>query len=140
MSDPKGQIFDQVNGDPFFLQLVNIFYDKVAKDELLSPMFHNSFDDAKHNLYLFLRKIFGGPDEYTLLRGNPMMRKRHLPFSIGLQERNRWLKLMLESMDEVGVTKNNPAREIMEEYFQFMATRMINREVKSEDYNLEGTT
>lgn len=137
MSSPIGNVFDLVQGDAFFSQLVNIFYNKVAKDDLLKGMFHNSFEEPKHNLYLFLRKIFGGPDDYTPLRGPAMMRKRHLPFSIGLKERNRWMKLMIESLEELGITKNHPARGLMEDYFQGVATHMINRQVTVQDINEE---
>ena len=138
MSNPNEKIFSLVDGDKFFLQLVEIFYEKVAEDDILRSMFPDSFVEPKENLFLFLRKIFGGPDDYTSKRGHPMMRRRHLPFPIGLSERNRWIKLMLESLEEMGVTKSHPIRAPMEEYFQNVATHMINREVTVEDINSEG--
>lgn len=135
MSASRDTIYDLVKGDEFFLQLVDLFYDKVAKDDVLSHMFPGGFEKPKHNLYLFIRKIFGGPDDYTPERGHPRMRKRHMPFVIGLKERNRWMKLMLESLDELQITKDHPARGPMEAYFQNVATHMINQQVSLEDIN-----
>ena len=138
MNDSRETIYDVVHGDEFFLKLVDIFYDKVAKDDVLQSMFHEGFEKPKHNLYLFLRKIFGGPDDYTPARGHPMMRKRHLPFKIGLLERNRWMKLMLESLEELHITNDHPARAPMEAYFQNVATHMINQQVSASDINEAG--
>lgn len=138
MSTSKETIYDLVKGDDFFLKLVDIFYDKVAKDDILKGMFHGGFDEPKHNLYLFLRKIFGGPDDYTPARGHPRMRKRHMPFVIGLKERNRWMKLMLESLDQLDITKDHPVRESMESYFQNVATHMMNQRVSPEDITKAG--
>lgn len=136
MQDPRETVYQLVGGDEFFSKLVTLFYDKVAINEILKHMFHGkTFDEPKENLYLFLRKIFGGPDEYTSKRGHPMMRRRHLPFLIGLKERNEWMKLMLESLEELQVTKDHPAREPMEVYFNNVATHMINKTVSPQDFN-----
>ena len=138
MNSSKETIYRILEGDDFFKNLVEIFYNKVSKDDVLRTMFPDSFVDAKENLYLFLRKIFGGPDEYTPKRGHPMMRRRHLPFPIGLQERNRWIKLMLESLEELGITANHPVRAPMEDYFQNVATHMINKIVTADDFSPSG--
>lgn len=136
MSISKESVYELVNGDEFFSKLVNIFYDKVAVNEVLNFMFQGkTFDEPKENLFLFLRKIFGGPDEYTPKRGHPMMRRRHMPFPIGLKERNEWMNLMLESLEELSITKDHPAREPMEKYFQNVATHMINKAVSLQDFN-----
>ena len=128
-------VYDIVGGDEFFNNLVDIFYSKVAKDELLNGMFvDQTFVSPKRHLYLFLRMLFGGPDDYTPERGHPKMRRRHFPFKIGVKERNRWLKLMLSSLDELGVTSEHQSRAYIQEYFERVATHMINQEIKPEDF------
>jgi hemoglobin len=127
-------VYDLVGGDDFFKKLVNVFYNKIDHDDLLRYMFPESLEEPKKWNYLFLRKIFGGPDDYVPIRGHPMMRKRHLPFKIGVKERNRWLALMLESLDELGLTHEHKARPIMQNYFEFMATKMINQPIRAEDF------
>ena len=127
-------VYVLVGGDKFFKDLVDNFYAKIDEDDLLRYMFPQSLDKAKQWNYLFLRKIFGGPDDYVSQRGHPRMRKRHLPFKIGIKERNRWLSLMLEALDDLGITEEHEARSIMQKYFDFMATKMINQSVKPDDF------
>ncbi|MFV2016698.1 MAG: globin [Candidatus Heimdallarchaeota archaeon] len=127
-------VYDLVGGDPFFKDLTNKFYDKIDKDELIRYMFPESLENPKNWNFLFLRKIFGGPDDYIPLRGNPMMRRRHLPFKIGLKERNRWLFLMLESLDELGINIEHKARPLMQYYFEHMATKMINQPIDANEF------
>ena len=40
---------------------------------------------------------------YTERFGHPMLRARHLPFSIGIPERDLWLQCMNRAMQEIGV-------------------------------------
>ena len=128
------RVYDLVGGDKFFIELADVFYNKIDNDDLLRGMFPTSLEEAKKWNYLFLRKIFGGPDEYVTERGHPMMRKRHFPFKIGLKERNRWYDLMIESIKELGIAPDHPAYPIMQKYFDHMATKMINQPVLESDF------
>jgi hemoglobin len=129
---PYNLIFEKVGGKVFFEQLVNNFYNKIEKDPLLRPIFPESLDDGKRWQLMFLTQIFGGPREYEKIRGYPKLRKRHLPFPIGMKERNQWVHLMLESLEEVGITKNHELRFSFEEYFKRTATKMINKDDSNE--------
>ena len=119
------QIYDII-GDKTIKNFVNIFYDKIAVDELLRAMFPIDMNLGRENQYLFLKQIFGGPPDYQKQRGHPMMRKRHVPFRIGWEERNRWIELMFQSLDEVGITSDKEIRPVLEKYFNSMATKIIN--------------
>jgi len=118
-------IYDQV-GRETFVQLVNTFYSLVETDDLLRPMYPKSLEMAKHKLTLFLLKKFGGPDEYTPLRGHPRMRRRHMKFEIGLKERNRWMKLMKIALEQVAI-EDEAVQSTLTSYFEWMATHMINQ-------------
>lgn len=119
------QIYEII-GDKTIHDLVNIFYDKIAVDELLRPMFPIDMNFGREFQYLFLKQVFGGPSEYQERRGHPMLRKRHMPFRIGWEERNRWIELMFLSLDEVGITNDMEIRPVLEKYFNSMATKIIN--------------
>ncbi len=123
------EIYDLLGDDTIKL-LVDRFYDRIDKDELLRPMFPKELKYGRKFQYLFLKQIFGGPREYNELRGHPMMRKRHFPFKIGLDERNRWMDLMTEAMDEIGI--DGDIRKVMDIYFNTMATKIINKEKKNQ--------
>jgi hemoglobin len=45
----------------------------------------------------------GGPQHYTDKFGHPRLRMRHMPFSIGIIERDQWVACMDQAMQETGV-------------------------------------
>ena len=116
-------------GEEKFNELVEVFYSKIEKDDLLRGMFPEDLSLGKKLQILFLIQRFGGPNEYQRLRGPAHLRKRHFLFKIGLEERNRWFNLMIESLDEIGIDSDHQVRPEMEEYFKATATKMINQNV-----------
>src|SRR5438046_3139076 len=107
-------------GEDSFRRLVHAFYSRVYEDPLLRHLFPDDRDAVEDRLSLFLMQYFGGPTTYSDRRGHPRMRMRHLPFSIGQEERDAWLGHMLAAVDEVGIAE--PARAAMIEYFEHAAT------------------
>lgn len=118
-------IYELVGGEPTFRRLVDCFYDRIAQDPLLRPMFPADLEPGKERQFLFLVQYFGGPSEYNRQRGHPRLRMRHAPFPIGQPERDAWLAHMLAAIDEVGI--GEPARGAMRSYFENAASAMINR-------------
>jgi len=81
----------------FFEGLVGRFYDRVAGDPILRPLYPETDDAlplARRRLTLFLAQYWGGPTTYDEERGHPRLRMRHAPFAIGPAERDAWLRLM----------------------------------------------
>ena len=70
---------------PFFERLVDAFYDGVASDDVLLPLYPEAPDltGARHRLTLFLAQYWGGPTTYNDERGHPRLRMRHMPFTVG---------------------------------------------------------
>ena len=67
----------------------------------------------------------GGPQTYLEERGHPRLRARHLPFSIGGPERDRWLQLMDAAMAEAAVPEDIAA--VLRPFFFQIADFMRNR-------------
>lgn len=102
------------------------FYRRVREDDLIGPMYpDDDWEGSEKRLRLFLRFRLLGEPEYTLRRGHPRLRGRHMPFAIGEAERDRWLQLMGAAMDEVGVT--GQVREDLDAFFFQVADFMRNR-------------
>ena len=59
-----------------------------------------TLDSARDKLFWFLCGWLGGPQHYTQRFGHPMLRARHLPFAIGIRERDQWLACMSQAMRE----------------------------------------
>ena len=98
---PADTLYDRVGGMPFFEGLVEVFYEGVATDEVLLPLYPEQSDltGAKQRLQLFLAQYWGGPTTYMEQRGHPRLRMRHMPFVIGALERDRWLIHMATAVE-----------------------------------------
>jgi len=119
-------LYDAAGGTPFFERLVDVFYDAVATDQVLAPMYPEQpdFTGAKRRLMLFLQQYWGGPTTYADERGHPRLRMRHFPYRIGTLERDRWLVHMLAAVEQV-CTDADVARQLVD-YFVPVAEQLRN--------------
>ena len=89
-------------GEEGFGQLTKAFYVRVREDDLIGPMYPDQdWAGAEERLRDFLLFRFGAVTRYLEKRGHPRLRARHMPFRIGVAERDRWIQLMGEAADEV---------------------------------------
>lgn len=107
--------------------LVAAFYRRVRQDNLLGPMYPaDDWEGSERRLWQFMCFRFGGDPSYMEERGHPRLRMRHMPFTIGIGARDRWLELMDAAMDETAVAPM--AREPLGEFFAQVADFMRNVE------------
>jgi hemoglobin len=125
MTDPSQTLYTAAGGDETFRRLVNTFYDGVATDAVLRPLYPEDLSASREHLCLFLIQYFGGPTHYSALRGHPRLRMRHLPFAIGPRERDAWLHHMRNAVDQTEIAE--PVRGVLLRYFEDAATFLINR-------------
>jgi len=98
--------FERVGGEPGTRALVDRFYDLMDLDPAyaeLRALHPSTLDGSRDKLYWFLCGWLGGPQHYTDRFGHPMLRARHLPFAIGIRERDQWMACMRQAMVEVGL-------------------------------------
>jgi hemoglobin len=123
--DPVGNLYHDL-GEERLRNLVTAFYRRVRGDDLIGPMYPpDDWDAAEKRLADFLIYRFGGPQTYLEERGHPRLRGRHMPFSIGLAERDRWLDLMGASMREVEIPLDHVP--VLGAFFAQIADFMRNR-------------
>lgn len=107
--------------------LVAAFYRRVREDVVIGKMYPpDEWEEAEKRLRDFLIYRFGGSDRYIQERGHPRLRGRHMPFSIGVKERDRWLDLMGAAMKETEVPAD--IAPVMGAFFAQVADMMRNRE------------
>jgi hemoglobin len=95
-------LYEAVGGEPTFRRLVHRFYEEVAADPELRPVYPSrDLGPAEDHLRLFLIQYWGGPATYNELRGHPRLRMRHVHFVIGEAERDAWLRHMRTALDEL---------------------------------------
>jgi len=86
--------------------MVAAFYKRVRTDDLIGPMYPDQdWSGAEERLRDFLIFRFGGSDRYIQQRGHPRLGMRHAPFKIGIDERDRWMALMKEAIQEAQIDK-----------------------------------
>ena len=96
--------YEAVGGEETFRRLVRRFYEEVAADPVLRPVYPSKdLGPAEEHLRLFLIQYWGGPATYNELRGHPRLRMRHVHFAIGEAERDAWLRHMRAALDELGL-------------------------------------
>ncbi|PZP15452.1 MAG: globin [Brachybacterium faecium] len=97
--------YDEMGGEDTFVRLVDRFYDGVAGDPLLRPMYpEQDLTGAKDRLRMFLVQYWGGPKDYGATRGHPRLRIRHAPFPVSPAARDAWLRHMRDAVDSLGLS------------------------------------
>jgi hemoglobin len=120
--------FELLGGEPGVRALVDRFYDLMdlepdfAGIRALHP---GSLDGSRDKLFWFLCGWLGGPSNYEDRLGHPRLRARHLPFAIGIRERDQWLACMGQAMQELGAPAD--LRDRLNEAFFSTADWMRNR-------------
>jgi hemoglobin len=113
-------------GEDGLTRLVAAFYRRVRTDDVLGPLYpQDDWEGSEKRLRDFFIYRFGGPDRYIQDRGHPRLRGRHMPFSIGVKERDRWMELMEGALQETGVPEEeaNVLREFLAQIADFMRNR-----------------
>jgi hemoglobin len=124
MSQNESNVYDLIGGQETMAKLINAFYDRVANDPDLAPIFPDDLTMTKQKQTMFLTQYFGGPPLYTETYGHPMLRARHMPFPVTPKRAEAWLKCMSAAMDEVGL--EGVVREFMFERLMLTARHMVN--------------
>lgn len=89
-------------GEEGFTRLTHEFYQRMKVDDLVGSMYpDDDWEGSEERLRDFLLFRFGADQRYLVKRGHPRLRGRHMPFKIGIAERDRWMKLMGEAADMV---------------------------------------
>lgn len=123
--DKDTSLYARLGGADAFEQLVERFYNGVARDAVLRPLYPDDLAESKRTLALFLIQFFGGPTDYSNERGHPRLRMRHLPFAIGQAERDAWVQNMKNAVESGGFSPEIEATLL--EYFERVATFMMNQ-------------
>ena len=109
MSQPSASspqsLFDLLGGEPEATNqiraIVETYYDVMDKDEKAKPirqMHPEDLTSSREKLFMFLTGWTGGPQLYIERYGHPFLRRRHLPFKIGEEERDQWIYCMTKGL------------------------------------------
>lgn len=98
--------YAQLGGEAALRALVDRFYDLMELEpgyRELRALHPSTTEGSRDKLFMFLSGWLGGPDLFVERHGHPRLRARHLPYAIGVRERDQWLACMGQAMQECGL-------------------------------------
>lgn len=119
--------FEWIGGEEKVKELVDRFYDLMDLEPAYVDLRRSHGTElarARQHLFWFLCGWLGGPPHYESRFGHPRLRARHMPFKIGIKERDQWLACMDQAIGEVGI--DPPLRERLRDSFSNTADWMRN--------------
>lgn len=104
-----------------FETLFRNFYDKVLKDNLLGGVFQNMSAEHVQHVTHFVAEVFGGEKLYSTTDGgsHSTMVGHHIGKMLTEEKRQRWVHLLLETADEVGLKSDPEFRSAFVGYIEW---------------------
>ena len=102
----QATFFEVLGGVEKVRELVERFYDIMDSDSKavgIRALHPADLTSSREKLFMFLTGWSGGPQLYIERYGHPMLRRRHLPFTIGETERDQWMYCMVRAMHDNGI-------------------------------------
>jgi len=120
--------FERIGGREVIAKLANRFYDHMRdlpEAAVVRAMHPSNLARPREVLERYLVEWMGGPQLYSAERGHPRLRRRHLPFSIGVAERDAWMRCMRLALEET--VADASLRAELEQAFAEVADFLRNR-------------
>jgi hemoglobin len=134
LNKPAATPYQLIGGDEAIRKLVNRFYelmDELPEAYTARKIHPADLTESGNKFFDFLSGWLGGPQRFVEKYGHPMLRRRHMPFAIGEEERDQWLMCMKQALEEV--VENVPLRDGL--YAQFV---QIGESMRNRGENLSG--
>lgn len=114
-------LYEWIGGLPAIERLFQLFYaEKVPNDPLVGPLFANMSPEHVKHVAAFVAEVFGGPKTYSSeLGGHKKMIRKHANKSLDDARRKRWIELLLQTADEIGVPNDPEFRSALVAYLEW---------------------
>ena len=114
-------LYEWAGGTEVFEKLTQRFYDKVLEDDLLNPVFKSMSEEHRKHVAHFIAEVFGGPKLYTDgdQGSHARMIQHHLGKMLDEAKRKRWIHLILETADEIGLADDPEFRSALVGYLEW---------------------
>ncbi len=111
--------YEKIGGAAAVGKLCERFYelmDTVPQFQGIRAMHPADLANSRDKLYMFRSGWLGGPDLFVEKFGHPRLRGRHMPFEIGVAERDQWVACMVLAMEDVGLEEGIRTK-LLENFF-----------------------
>jgi hemoglobin len=114
-------LYEHAGGDQALHRLEELFYDKALADSILKSLFSERVSTHVDHLTWFTAESFGGPDRFTNKLGFQHIIDVHRHLRITDEQRERFVALYLEALDEAGLPNDQPFRQAVRDHVEFGA-------------------
>jgi hemoglobin len=112
-------LYEHAGSDEALHRLEELFYTKVLADPALGTLFPERRPHHVEHLTWFTAESFGGPDRFTRELGFDYIVQAHRGLQITEEQRQRFVELYLEALDEAGLPDDAPFREAVRSHLEF---------------------
>ena len=112
-------LYEHAGGDEGLHRLEEIFYDKALADPVLRELFRERVPTHVDHLTWFTAESFGGPNRFTQQLGFEHLIDVHRHLKITDEQRQRFVELYLEALDEAGLPDDEPFRQAVRSHVEF---------------------
>ena len=113
-------LYEWIGGVAAIERLFEVFYRRVPEDPLIGPVFAGITPEHAKHVATFVAEVLGGPKSYSEKHGgHPHMIARHLNRALTEPQRKRWMQLLLECADEIGVPSDPEFRSALVSYLEW---------------------
>jgi hemoglobin len=113
-------LFEWAGGQAALDRLFARFYDRVPAEPLLREVFARMDPAHAQHVAAFVAEVFGGPPAYSSGHGgHPHMIRKHLGRALSEPQRRRWIELLLDCADEVGLPADPEFRSAFVAYLEW---------------------
>lgn len=112
-------LYEHAGGDEALHRLEELFYDKALADPVLKTLFTKRVPTHVDHLTWFTAESFGGPDRFTRNLGFRHIIDVHRHLKISEEQRERFVALYMEALDEAGMAGDEPFRRAVREHVEF---------------------
>jgi hemoglobin len=128
INQPATTPYQRIGGDAAIRKLVDRFYelmDELPEAYTARKIHPADLTESGNKFFDFLSGWLGGPQRYVEKHGHPRLRRRHLPYAIGPEERDQWLMCMKQALAET--VENVSLRDALYHQFVHLGEHMRNR-------------
>lgn len=120
-SSHEPTLFEWAGGEDAIERLIDAFYDRVEKDDLLSPFFPGGVSaEHRDHVIAWWSEVLGGPDRYTReLGGYEQMLAKHRGLGIDSEQRLRFANLMSLAADDADLPDDPEFRSALIAYLEW---------------------
>ncbi|NEA91454.1 hypothetical protein G3I22_03695 [Actinospica acidiphila] len=109
-------MYDHVGGEGPLRRLAEVFHRKAVADPMIGRLFDYAGETHVRNLTAYLVEVFGHGSAFTdEIGGFEHVKKMHAGLRIRDEQRDRFVELMLEAADDVGLPGDERFRTRFEE-------------------------